>query len=375
MKLQSQILVLISPLLLSNFSYGAAWDRSNQPSILLGYEYVDSLSALPTQGRLSDDKLPYSDTYWPNNRGGIAYRWNSSDPAFAWSNPKIQADPRILQYQSPSRSEALQMSRAQLAELSPTEKFDLVQGYYYYPLTRGVLSELSVYDSYWEGMCHGWAPAALNHPEPAPVDVTNPDGVVVPFGSADVKALLNYYYGNYNMYASQIGRRCDQDLARNPRAAYRWECEDINAGAFHLAMTNLIGLRNKGFVAEVDRGVEVWNNPAFAYRYSIDETQTTGSIASSARGTVRRVLVRMEMTIADDDENFGPTWDPVVGTPNYRQETIHYQYYLDLGADDSILGGEWVSFERPDFIWIKNEMRFTGDFAALNSIYRPAARR
>ena len=45
----------------------------------------------------------------------------------------------------------------------------------------------------WAGYCHGWAPAANRFEEPLPVTVRNADGVEIPFGSSDVKALLTYF--------------------------------------------------------------------------------------------------------------------------------------------------------------------------------------
>jgi len=346
-----------------------AWSGQNSPQ-KLGTGFLTRFDVLPLAASLPEDKLPWPDTYWPRNRGSIAYRWNSQDPAFHWVNPKIPANPQIFRYRSPSRSEALYMSPAQLAQLSPTEKFDLLRGDYEYSLTRKVLKKAHPNAAYWEGICNGWAPASLNHAEPAPVIATNADGVRIPFGSADVKALLSYYYAVVKPGAAQMGKRCNTNLEAMPSAASRSECADVNAGAFHIVLTNMIALRKEGIVADIDRGKEIWNNPVFAYETKVD--QTSGPTSLSAPGTVQRVLVSTAMWYADDDEAFGPSWEPMVGTPNFRKDASKYQYWLELNAYGEIIGGEWVSFDRPDFLWKKSKLAFTGDFSALNVIYRPA---
>ena len=55
----------------------------------------------------------------------------------------------------------------------------------------------------------------------------------------------------------------------------------------------------------------------------------------------------------------------------YRYESAHYKYWVELNANNQIIGGEWVSTDRPDYVWMKNRMEFMGEFAGLRSIYRP----
>ena len=47
----------------------------------------------------------------------------------------------------------------------------------------------------WQVYCHGWTAASIAFEEPAPILVTNPDGLRIPFGSSDIKALLTYLQG------------------------------------------------------------------------------------------------------------------------------------------------------------------------------------
>lgn len=376
-------LILLFSISLVGRANGDSWDSANHPAHLLGRNFEQRIGQLPSSGRVTEEDTPYSDTYWPRNRGSIAYRWNSSDPIFRWQDPHRRADPRIFQIRSPNKAAALSLTRQELSELSPAEKFDLVQGHYDYPLTRRVLENSSLTAEYWEGMCHGWAPASLNHREPTPIDVMNPDGIVVPFGSGDVKGLLNYYYGNYRMQARQVGRRCKRDVDSNGRSGGSAACRDVNPATFHLVVANLLGLQRRGFVAETERGREVWNYPVYQYSSTFRHVRlpkrTCGgwwlwAVRSNCKtqNAVQRIRVTTTLHYADDNEAFGPEWQPVIGTPNFRHESSTYTYELDLGLGGEILGGEWNQADRPDFLWTKDRMDFSGDFEIMERIYRPA---
>ena len=125
-------------------------------------------------------------------------------------------------------------------------------------------------------------------------------------------------------------------------------------------------------MADVSRGHEVWNNAIGRYEAKV-LSDVMGSDRWSAKGTAR--LVTMETTIfyADDDELIPPNWKALVGTPEYKETSATYKYVLELDRSGAIIGGRWLSFERPDFLWLKNRLEFTGYWSNLNVIYRPAA--
>ena len=147
---------------------------------------------------------------------------------------------------------------------------------YSYSLTKKVLGSVKPTDLWWEGICHGWSQAASNYSEPEQVVVTNKDGVKVPFGSSDVKGLLAMHdaYNSKGTFA-RVGDRCDvrgkvageeseEDGPIKPPSAAdanKDKCADVNAGAFHVVITNMIGINSQGFVADVDRFNDVWNQP------------------------------------------------------------------------------------------------------------------
>jgi len=260
------------------------------------------------------------------------------------------------------------MTPEQIAQLSPAEKFDLVRGRYDFPLTRWVLKSNNPDAPSWHGICHGWSPGSINHAEPAPVTITTQDGLVVPFGSSDVKALISYYYGVYaygQRQVRQIGRRCNGGWIFGGSKCK----DDVNAGALHVILANQLGLMNEGFVGDVTIGKEVWNQPIVGFSSKIVDERSPSR--KSAPGTVREVRVQTKMNYTVE---INPTWDPVVGTAKQKEKSKYFDYWLEINGQGNIVGGSYNagSDETPDFIWTVKPMQFTGDFSILNEIYRPA---
>jgi hypothetical protein len=249
-------------------------------------------------------------------------------------------------------------------------------GRFNYPLVREVRGSTSSHAEYWQGICHGWAPAALNHAEPAPVTVTGPSGIAVPFGSADVKALMDYYYADNSKPSAFLGVKCQAGNGGNifRRIASPFlngaSCDDVNAGALHVILSNELGIRHQGFIADVERWREVWNQPV--YGYSSQATGTRAPSSGSAPGTVREIVVHTEMFYADE---LDPTrWEPVVGTDNFKKGIEKYDYAVELDAAGRIIGGQWLSAARPDFLWNAPRLQFTGEFEGINQIYKAAGK-
>ena len=346
--MKTTFFTLILTQLLTLSAHAGSWNGSNDPSLFDDhYEY--HLSALPVKGTLAT--LPWSETYWPSDHGSINYRWNSSNPVG-------------FDYVSPTRAEVMQMSKDQLAQLSPSEKYDLAMGRYDYPLKTEVMGSASKHAPSWAGICNGWSPMALQLPEPKAVEITNPDGIVIPFGSSDVKGLLSYYAAFYaDLDVSQIGTRCNKigEILNLPG------CQDVNAGAFHVTLANEIGIKGKGFVADVDPGNQVWNQPIYGFEFEL-----TGSTFSTHGKSAVTVHAKMFYT----DELEKSLWTPVVGTPQFSSNSREMDYVLELDNDGKITGGEWINHSsHPDFLWKANkDVTFTGDFEGLNRIYQPVTK-
>lgn len=301
---------------------------------------------------------------------------------------------RFLKFQGPSKKALLQMSQKEIDLLSPAEKFDIYTGNYRYPLTKKVLRQATSDGKrvqYWTGICNGWTNAAMAVYEPKARKLVNRDGIVVNFASSDFKALLSYYYSQVKKqkrYAKkhdgkQVGLRCKQTIpedqwkrndetgeefivktnnGQTQKIPVKSECRDVNPGSFHIILANQIGRLNRGFAAEVVRDSEVWNQPVFAYDSTYEEVKSMKSYRTP--GTVKQLKVKTKMYYADDGgmeywnnptegEEFYAWLNATTGTENYKQEHRDYEYYLDINEFDEIIGGHWISYERPDFVWIK----------------------
>jgi len=327
-----------------------AWARISDP-LIMSTTFNRNFSELPLSGAAGDKQKYWSSDYWARNKGGINYRWNAVRPSG-------------FNLISPTKSQAMAMSQSQLRALAPSEKWDLYIGRYDYPTKREVNNYASPSRPSWEGICDGWAGAALNHDEPTPIVVANPDGIQVPFGSSDIKGLLSWYYakkwsGGYAM----MGYRCN---GSNP--GYDRCSQDMNAGSFHIVLSNKLGNDGKAFIADIDRGSEVWNHLAYKFTSSV-RARNLPPRSTSAPGTVQ--LIRVRSVVSYVFLLARNTWGPVLGTSRQQLRTRTYEYYLDIDNAGKIIGGEWISTTRPDFLWLEKKVTsFGGLFSKLPTLLK-----
>ncbi len=303
-----------------------SFDWYNDPRRLQP-DYVPTWDDLPLEGRA--DRVPWTDTYWPETDGGISNRWQTGEHRG---------------YELLGLEALMDMSAEEIALLSPTEKYDLLVGNYQYALTRRVQSENSGNESAWAGYCHGWTPASIHYEEPHPVEMINPDGLVIPFGSSDVKALLTYFEGEvirnsrYSEEQMPYGRRprvmgslCLSNDVNDP------SCQDTNAGAFHIAVANQLGLRNEAFGIDATTTNEKWNQPVHAYRSEVlgRRAPTVGA----SEHAVEELVVRTEITWTAEVE---PEWHPLLDTAGHKDVSRSYTYTVELNEQGEIVGGQWV---------------------------------
>jgi hypothetical protein len=325
-----------------------AWGPLSDPTIM-GQMFVKKFSELPRGGMAGMGTRFWSGDYWPLRKGSINYRWNADRPSG-------------FNLVSPSKEEIMYMSEKELEKLAPSEKYDIFVGRYDYPLKNEVALVADKKADDWKGICHGWAPASINHNEPTPKTLLNPDGIPVPFGSADIKALLSYYYA-YGFQVDnthQMGRRCYDENGRET------DCEtDLNAGAFHIVLANKIGIEKVGFVADMDPGKEVWNQPVHSYE-SVVLKEINKPGRNAAPGTVQTLLVKTTITYIDESENY---WNKILGTPFQKEQKATFKYEVELDKDGIIIGGHWKSRNIPDFLWVKRRpFIYEGNLSRLGEL-------
>ncbi len=317
---------------------------------LLAQDDSTNFIELPLRGDVRDQKKFWSGDFWPLKKGNINRRWN--------------AHVRIgFNHRSPGLDELRTLTQDKIAELAPSEKYDLLMGHYDYPLRKEVNSSVANENAEtWEGMCNGWAVASYLHVEPQPKTLTNPDGIQIPFGAEDIKGLLSYYYSYHHApeVKAKVGESCD---ARNCQ-------DDVTAATFHLALANTIGMKKSALLMDLDRTRDVWNHPVVAFE---SEYRGNAEIHDGVTPGTHSVI-KIKTTVTYVDEELNQTWVPVIGTGNQLETVQIYQYWLHLDRDGMVIGGEWKSNERPDYLWTMNEApAFEGNFVGLKDLINDPA--
>lgn len=303
---------------------------------LLQKEMSLHFDLLPREGKVVLEDKFWSGHSWPGNQGSINYRW-------------AKAEPSGFFYLSPTYREVSNMPIEKLAELSPAEKFDLYLGNYDYPLKKEVEKMSGAYMENWEGICHGWASATIHHPTPKAKMLKNPDGILIPFGVPDIKALLSFAYSKELIDEDETyGLRCE-----NPYDTTEDRCfNDLPAHIFHAIITNKIGLLGQSIIMDIDPGQEVWNHPVLSYRSDIQKFQNKNT---------KKAVVTTELKYLDLIQE--SHWE----NSSVIQSRLTLKYEIILNEQGSMIDSKWISGVRPDFVWtIKKRNSFPRE---LNRIF------
>lgn len=361
MKRNASIALLTLTLSFSSLSapMDGGWDETNDPArISQDFNYkFDELKLKAGLNKKNSTKA-WSGSYWPDYRGGIARRSTMSKNSHP-RHPDLKSKSIDFDYDSPTLETLKTMKAGELKKLSPAEKLDILAGRYHYPLVSEVYTRSRKGDAGWEGICHGWAPAALNHSEPVPVTLENADGVKIPFGASDIKGLLSYFYAYHAPDpAINIAKRCNSFL--------RWgeACKGINPGTLHVMLTNLIGERDQGFVIDITRGRQVWNQPLLGYESKIVKDDLPIRKRHEREGIARRVRLDTQLIYLVER---GQSWKPITR----RTKSLNVSYILELDENGEIIGGDWKSSERPDFAWLLPRQDFQASelLRTLEAVY------
>lgn len=332
--------------------------------------YVSNVLSLQ-QMRLSQGHTQFevwAGSYWPIHQGLLGLRY--ADPLFPKSkvftenyNDFLLRPPETLLYSG------------RISQLSPAEKYDLLVGDSNWTLTkamwaRGQNTQIK-YGSVptWTGICHGWSAAAhmgVKAPRQSVV-VTDVTGQYsIEFYRQDIKALMSYLWAESSTSSIQAGNRCRQDIViKDPyQRPVDASCLDSNPMSWHLAVTNRVGNQQRSFVMDSTTGSEVWNFAVKGYDYSYFNPRTFETTHN-----IKAAIEPVENMTADKFKiHRSPRVRYIVGvsmdvfipslvTPavnegrNDRTKSYNFVYDLELDESYNIIGGEWHSSARPDFIW------------------------
>lgn len=308
---------------------------------------------------------PWSDSYWPLYLGVLAFRYGDA------------AYPLSFDFRVNNAYMLKNLGRAaDIGDISPAEKYDLLIGSKNFEFTRRMLNKgkqnigSDGMVPKWLGICHGWAPASMSVPRPTKVvHVRVADGRIIPFYPSDIKALITLLWAKAETKQVFAGGRCYEQVIRRGASgrAINPDCQDSNPATWHLAVVNQFGFDKKSFVMDTYANKEVWNYVVTSYRYNYFNpitSQSTTVLSDAkvpiadftndrfkkfrAKGTHSVVGIEMDITYKDEappvKQQFdNETFDLVVAKK--------FRYDLELDVNGKIIGGEWHSDIYPDFLW------------------------
>ncbi len=279
---------------------------------------------LPAKGEVPDDKKPMSGGYYPESTGGtdvVMVGGKSAlqkyDDAFFPGAPKASAWERDKHTSGPA----------------------------------------------WAGHCNGFSAANQRHPKEPSLPVVR-NGVT--FDPKDVKALMAEVHMSAD-YEFLGGNRCENKTPPSVEsriatdATIMGDCEDINPGTLHAAITNWIGRRKHVLIMDQFAGDQVWNFPLIKYQVMssqvISAEQAKQSVSAAGGATyifnptaVKFVFLTTRLTYVEAQKN------EILGK-RYTAE-MDLTYILELNSTGEIVGGEWVGAsqqDHPDFLWLALE--------------------
>lgn len=342
------------------------WNDANDPKNL-DSSYNFNFNQLPPKGDVTNTQRGWSDSYWPKTRGYIAERWQ--DPRYAGID-QYKKYPMVSGYALRS------MSEDQIYLLSPAEKFDIVRGKFDFPLATELRKKDAKPSEWWKGLCNGWTQASININEPHPITFTAPRSQIkVKLNSSDIKGLMAYYYSYRDRAGAQyIGKSCR--AGKKLLLGLDGSCTDVHAAAFHIALSNEIGIKKNALAIDRDPTVQVWNQPFVKYESVVDRVEDRNISKKATEGTRREVFVTTTVHFANElykidpseiqegqtaedlenDRHVDPQAQPILGTELQKYGSKVYKYVLELNSRDQIIGGDWLddSDPTPDLIWKQN---------------------
>ena len=291
-----------------------------------------------------------------------------------------------------------ELDEKDLAELAPSEKYDILLGDTSFDLTKrvwtnattwgakkkwGYLSSIDLPAGYripkassflalWEGICHGWAVAAGHYDRPEKtVWVTLPNKKKMPFYPTDLKALISLMWANSTVQDSVIseGLRCNRKSPKKDEHGRFIDtqldkgdthllprCADVHPAVYHASIVNILGIEGRSFVVDRHAKASISNQPVSGYEYTYFnprsgkegslETTTlsvdkyTDDPFKAARNADTKFIVGVAMTLKYIDWE-DPVKQETNGPADDKLNKFSFNYDLELDENYKIIGGQW----------------------------------
>ncbi|MCM2348588.1 MAG: hypothetical protein NDI69_01120 [Bacteriovoracaceae bacterium] len=400
--------------------------KSRVTALYEGNNYISNIYQMEARGlNQANTKIqPWGGPYWALHQGMIANNYQDKDynafifsprKSFGWKKNVRDAKKRALKV----HPKIYELDEKDLAELAPSEKYDILLGDTSFDLTRriwdytekwgnekkwGFLSAIEIPDDYripkandlmalWEGICHGWAVAAGHSHRPEnTVWVTLPNKKKMPFYPNDIKALVSLMWANSTIQSNVIfeGNRCnkkfpdkdkygryiDTELDRDDTTLTP-RCADVHPAIFHLSMINLLGVEGRSFVVDKTAEAAIANQPVSGYElyYYNPKNGEEGTLKSAvvsvdeygdkdpfkkSRNPETAYIVGVNVVLKYVDWEY-----PRVAETNSAQDDkisdFDFNYDLELNAQGDVIGGQWrvsKKSRRRNFIGKTNQPDF-----------------
>ncbi len=329
-----------------------AWNAANNPAAV-DRTFILDVANLPVKGESATPPIPAD--YWPTHKDSLNYRWNGDDLSPAEKVEKAFGLADWTRYISANFGIKSQTFYP-CASTSDCAKHDDDGSECVRPRGTPASVEGSCVPTWW-GICHGWAPYAFSEPDAKQPVVKN--GVT--FYPGDLNGLMSLMYSE-GLATRRLSSRCnteDPTVDANGRVIDS-ACRDMNAGAWHVLVTNKLGLQQQSFVYDRTYDLEVWNQPVRGFAITNLEG---GKLRSIAKADARAKVSPAYNPDADELYYVEMDFDYITEAPADRTSNVpdvdlftvteRFAYVLEVKAG-KIVGGEWAGSSRtlhPDFAW------------------------
>lgn len=358
---------------------------------LLTEEIVTSAAEMEEKKLLAHDldERPWTSSFWPDRIGNIALRYRGANffQKLPLSGPR-RSYRHFIEKHDATAARFDELTETEIALLSPSEKYDILVGDREFSLTRevwdGILHEASRrrFMAMWSGICNGWAAAAVNLPRPTSTVVAiSPHGKRVTFSPDDIKALTSLLWAHSFLTTTKdvpadavgtediafYGNRCNQRRPKKdssgrtlPQEKYDYdpnECADPNAGVWHLAIVNRVGVQQKSFVLDERFTQVISNHPVagYSFNYFHPRSGKPGDLASSrlkladytndpfrsVRTAGATSVVGVEMRIKLTHYSYQMDGSEFDSKADDRLKQVRIRYDLELDEKGDVIGGQW----------------------------------